>query len=68
MTLFLKISIITFFISSPFALGGGLASLNWIDNEILFKVVCVFFAIWGLALAGIVVSLMIQLIPFVWNL
>ena len=68
MTVFLKISIITFFISSPLALGGGLASLNWIDNEILFKVVCVFFTIWGLALAGIVVSLMIQLIPVVWNL
>lgn len=68
MTVFLKLSIIVFFISSPFALGGALVSLNWIDDEILFKVVCVFFAIWGLALAGIVVSLMIQLIPFVWNL
>ena len=68
MTVFLKLSIIVFFISSPFALGGALVSLNWIDNEILFKVVCVFFTIWGLALAGIVVSLMIQLIPFVWNL
>lgn len=68
MTVFLKLSIIVFFISSPLALGGALVSLNWIDDEILFKVVCVFFAIWGLALAGIVVSLMIQLIPFVWNL
>ena len=68
MTIFLKLSIIVFFISSPFALGGALVSLNWIDNEILFKVVCAFFTIWGLALAGIVVSLMIQLIQFVWNL
>lgn len=68
MTVFLKLSIIVFFVSSPFALGGALVSLNWIDNEILFKVVCVFFTIWGLALAGIVVSLMIQLIPVVWNL
>lgn len=68
MTVFLKLSIIVFFISSPFAIGGALASLNWIDNEILFKVFCVVFTIWGLALAGIVVSLMIQLIQFVWNL
>ena len=68
MTLFLKLSIIVFFISSPFALGGALVSLNWIDNDILFKVVCVFFAIWGLALAGIVASLIFQLVPFVWNL
>lgn len=68
MTVFLKLSIIVFFISSPFALGGALVSLNWIDDDILFKVVCVFFAIWGLALAGIVASLIFQLVPFVWNL
>lgn len=68
MTVFLKLSIIVFLISSPFALGGGLASLNWIDNEILFNVVCVIFTIWGLALAGIVASLIFQLVPFVWNL